>query len=116
MSPEVKKATAFFKLTGCCNLLRYLLLRYVRMKKNVQNFFQSLCCTGIVPLWNDLSQNIVSNNSVGLPAPRVIPDRKNFAQPGVILDIKLKLQVLCFCITYVIVDYYFKDQIIVWSF
>ena len=30
------------------------------MKKNVQNFFQSLCCTGIVPLWNDLPQNIVS--------------------------------------------------------
>ena len=46
------------------------------------------------------------NNSVGLPVHRVITDRENFGQPGVISDMKLKLQVLCFCTTYVIVDYY----------
>ena len=31
--------------------------------------------------------------------PRVIPNRENSGQPGVILDMKLKFQVLCFCIT-----------------
>ena len=38
---------------------------------------------------------VFPNYSLGLP--RVIP------------DMKLKLQVLCFCITYAIVDYYFGN-------
>ena len=51
-----------------------------------------------------------------LGLPQVIPDREYFGQPGLIPDMKLKLKVLCFCITYVIVDYCFGHLIIAWSF
>ena len=76
-----------------------------------------------------MCSKIVSNTLIYLPVAlqqfcRVTGTSGNSGQEKfrtawgtVILDIKLKLQVLC-CITYryVIVDYYFKNQIIVWSF
>ena len=68
-----------------------------------------------------MCSKIVSNTLIYVPVAlqqfcRVTGISGNSGQPGVILDMKLKLQVICFCITYVIVDSYFKNQIIVWSF
>ena len=37
----------------------------------------------------------------------VIPDYENFGLPRVIPDMKVKLQLLFLCITYIILDYYF---------
>ena len=38
-----------------------------------------------------------------LGLPQVISDRKNSRQPRVVLDMNVKLQLLSFCITYIIV-------------